>query len=127
MFGFIKKLFGSNDTVTHEQAGVKIEQAEAPYKVEAPAPVVETAPAPVVEAAPTPVVETAPVAEAAPQRAKDTKGKFVADNPATPENEAWKGGKAPAAIKAAPKKGAGKKPAAKKPAAKKSGVKKSAA
>ncbi len=121
MFGFIKKLFGSNDTVTHESAGVKIEQAEAPYKVEAPAPVVETAPAPVVEAAP------APVAEAAPQRAKDTKGKFVADNPATPENEAWKGGKAPAAIKAAPKKSAGKKPAAKKPAAKKSGVKKSAA
>jgi hypothetical protein len=126
MFGFIKKLFGNNDTATHEQA-------QAPYKVEAPvvetvvaAPVVETVvAAPVAE----PVVETAPapVAEAAPQRAKDTKGKFVADNPATPENEAWKGGKAPAAIKAAPKKAAAKKPAAKKPAAKKPGVKKSAA
>lgn len=32
-----------------------------------------------------------------PQRAKNTKGQFVADDPSTPDvNEAWKGGKAPA-------------------------------
>ena len=45
---------------------------------------------------PAPVAD-APVAEAKPQRAKDAKGKFVADDPSTPDvNEAWKGGKAPA-------------------------------
>jgi len=72
----------------------------APYKVETP-------PAPVAEA----VVEvTPPVAEVAapavteelvivkpaakPKRAK-VDGKFVKDNPATPENEAWEGGVAP--------------------------------
>jgi hypothetical protein len=32
---------------------------------------------------------------AEPKRAKDTQGKFLADNPATPENEAWVGGVAP--------------------------------
>ena len=30
-----------------------------------------------------------------PKRAKDAQGKFLADNPATPENEAWVGGVAP--------------------------------
>jgi hypothetical protein len=30
-----------------------------------------------------------------PKRAKDSQGKFLADNPATPENEAWVGGVAP--------------------------------
>ena len=40
---------------------------------------------------------TPPAVQPKPERAKDTKGKFVADNPATPNvNEAWKGGKAPA-------------------------------
>ncbi len=40
---------------------------------------------------------TPPAVQPKPERAKDTKGKFVADNPATPDvNEAWKGGKAPA-------------------------------
>ena len=41
------------------------------------------APAP----APTPVPE--------PVRARDDKGHYVADDPSTPENEAWVGGKAP--------------------------------
>ena len=103
--------FSHKNPAPQSQAPV-VQPEAAPYKVEAPAPVAPTA-------APEPVAP-APVAEAAPQRAKDTKGKFVADNPATPENEAWKGGKAPAAIKAAAKKPAAKKPAAAaKPAAKK--------
>ena len=35
--------------------------------------------------------------EVTPQRAKDAKGQFVADDPSTPNvNEAWKDGKAPA-------------------------------
>lgn len=49
--------------------------------------------------APTPVttqeVKTVAVAPA-PQRAKDAQGRFQADDPATPENEAWVGGVAPA-------------------------------
>lgn len=98
--------FSHKNPAPESQAPV-VQPEAAPYKVEAPVPV-----APV--AAPEPVAP-APVAEAVPQRAKNGQGKFVADNPATPENEAWKGGKAPAAIKAAPKKAAAKKPAAKKP------------
>ena len=122
MFGFLKKIFGNNDTATHEQT-------QSPYKVEAP--VAEAAPvvaAPVAEAAPVvaaPVVEAAPVAEAVPERAKDATGKFVADDPATPENEAWVGGQAPARKPAAIK--AAKKPAAKKPAEKKAPARKKAA
>ena len=30
-----------------------------------------------------------------PKRARTSKGKFVADDPSTPKNEAWEGGKAP--------------------------------
>ena len=73
-----------------------------PYKVETPpAPTIEA----VVEVTPAPVAE--PVAEVAapavveelviekpavkPKRAK-VNGKFVKDDPATPENEAWEGG-----------------------------------
>jgi len=41
--------------------------------------------------------ETSPVK---PKRAKDENGKFIADDPSTPENEAWEGGKAPAKPKA---------------------------
>lgn len=54
----------------------------------------------------------AAAATVAPQRTKSKDGKFVADNPATPVNEAWVGGKAPAkkAKKPAPK--AAQKPAA---------------
>jgi len=55
----------------------------------------------------------AKIEESAPKRAKDTRGKFAKDDPATPKNEAWVGGKSPA-----------KKPKAKKPVAKKSSVKK---
>lgn len=87
MFGFLKKLFSNTDAATLEQAGVKIEQAQAPYKVEPPV-----------------------VAE----RAEDSSGKFVADNPATPENESW----APALRKAMATKAPAKKATAKKPAAK---------
>lgn len=46
------------------------------------------------------------------KRARTKKGKFVADNPSTPENEAWVGGKSP-------KKKATKKKATKKTAKKK--------
>lgn len=39
---------------------------------------------------------TPPGTDSKPKRAKHPNGKFVADNPATPEvNEAWVGGKAP--------------------------------
>ena len=50
----------------------------------APAPKVTAAPAP----APEPVVEE-------PKRARDENGHFVADDPSTPENEAWVGGVSP--------------------------------
>lgn len=48
----------------------------------APAPVVESTPAP------EPVVEE-------PVRARNENGHFIADDPSTPENEAWVGGVAP--------------------------------
>lgn len=53
------------------------------------------APAPVT----TQEVNTVVVAPA-PQRARDVQGKFQADDPATPENEAWVGGVAPAKVRA---------------------------
>ena len=56
----------------------------------APAP----APAPVVE--PTPAPE--PVVEE-PVRARDERGHFIADDPSTPENEAWVGGVSPKKLK----------------------------
>ena len=89
--------FGHKNPAPQSQAPV-VQPEAAPYKVEAPVPVAPTA-------TPEPVAP-------APQRAKNNQGKFVADNPATPKNEAWKDGKAPAAVKAAPKKTAAKKPAA---------------
>ena len=58
-----------------------------------------------------------------PTRARTSKGKFVADDPTTPKNEAWEGGKAPK--KKATKKTA-KKKVAKKRVAKKTTPKKSA-
>jgi hypothetical protein len=79
-----------------------------------PAPVVleTTTPAPVVEPAPVVVEETVTIIDeppavekpaAKPKRAK-VNGKFVKDDPATPENEAWEGGVAPAKKpKASPK------------------------
>jgi len=53
----------------------------------APAPVVEPTPAP------EPVVEEVVVEE--PVRARDESGHFIADDPSTPENEAWVSGVAP--------------------------------
>ena len=53
----------------------------------APAPVVEPTPAP------EPVVEEVVVEE--PVRARNESGHFIADDPSTPENEAWVGGTAP--------------------------------
>jgi|DEB0MinimDraft_10_1074344.scaffolds.fasta_scaffold79820_2 hypothetical protein len=60
-------------------------------KKAAPAPAPAPAPEPVVEVTPEPVVEE--VVE--PVRARDENGHFVADDPSTPENEAWVGGEAP--------------------------------
>ena len=57
-----------------------------------------------------------------PKRARTSKGKFVADNPSTPKNEAWQGGKAPK--KKATRKTATKKRVAKKTTTKKSSAKK---
>lgn len=53
----------------------------------APAPAVEPTPAP------EPVVEEVVTEE--PVRARDERGHFIADDPSTPENEAWVGGVAP--------------------------------
>ena len=103
MFGFLKKLFGS-DTETNKAAGVQVEQSpvvdakveaanQAPYKVETP-----VAPAPVVEAAPAPVAE---VAKKAPAKKKPQAAKPKAEKPA----------QKPAAI-TAPKK-SGRKPKSK--------------
>lgn len=49
-----------------------------------------------------------------PKRARCDQGRFIANDPSTPENEAWVGGKSPAQKRAA------KKTTAKKPAAAKS-------
>ena len=60
-----------------------------------------------------------------PKRARTNKGKFVADDPKTPQNEAWVGGKAPkkkATRKTPTKKRATKKTATKR-TPKKSGTK----
>ena len=59
----------------------------------APTPVVEPTPAP------EPVVEEVEVKEEVvaeePVRARDERGHFIADDPSTPENEAWVGGISP--------------------------------
>jgi len=88
----------------------------APIVVETttPAPVVEetTTSAPVVVEETVAIIDEPPAVEkpaTKPKRAK-VNGKFVKDDPATPENEAWEGGVAP------PKK---PKPAPRKPRSKK--------
>jgi len=43
--------------------------------------------------APEPVVESTP--PPAPKRARDDTGHYIADDPSTPENEAWVGGVSP--------------------------------
>jgi hypothetical protein len=85
MFTFIKKLFGLPTDA--EKAAAKVPVTGVKAEISA--------------------------ADTKPKRAKNSKGKFVADNPATEKNEAWVGGKAPA-----------KKPKVKKPVAKKPAVKK---
>ena len=57
----------------------------------APTPVVESTPAP------EPVVEEVVTEE--PVRARNERGHFIADDPSTPENEAWVGGIAPKRFK----------------------------
>jgi len=102
--------------------GVESAPAAVVNETTTPAPVVvvETttlAPVAVVETAPVVVEETVaiidepPVVEkpaAKPKRAK-VNGKFVKDDPATPENEAWEGGVAPAKKPKAPPKPRSKK------------------
>ena len=60
-----------------------------------------------------------------PKRARTSKGKFVADDPKTPQNEAWVGGKAPKkkATKKTPTKKRATKKTATKRTPKKSGTK----
>ena len=59
-----------------------------------------------------------------PTRARTSKGKFVADDPTTPKNEAWEGGKAP---KKKTTRKTAKKKVAKKRVSKKTTTKKSSA
>lgn len=57
------------------------------------------------EPVPTPAPAPAPEAEVKPQRARDSKGKFIKDNPTTPQNEAWEGGTKPSKpVKRGPRK-----------------------
>jgi hypothetical protein len=83
-----------------------------PVVVETPAPVAVVEPAPVVVEETVAIIDEPPAVEkpaAKPKRAK-VNGKFVKDDPATPENEAWEGGVAPAKkAKPAPRKPRSKK------------------
>jgi len=75
------------------------------------APVAVVEPAPVVVEETVAIIDEPPVVEkpaAKPKRAK-VNGKFVKDDPATPENEAWEGGVAPAKKSKAPPKPRSKK------------------
>ena len=111
-----------NTKVSVETSADPVAVETAPYKMPEP-PVVTTipvvveetttmAPVAVVEPASVVVEETVAIVEeplvvekpaAKPKRAK-VNGKFVKDDPATPENEAWEGGVAPPKKpKAAPK------------------------
>jgi ribosomal protein L12E/L44/L45/RPP1/RPP2 len=63
MFGFLKKLFGG-DSETNKEAGVQIEQAATPYKVEPP--VINK----VEEVNAQPVVKVEKTAPAAPKSSK---------------------------------------------------------
>ena len=118
-----------NTKVTVEANAEPVAVETAPYKVPEPvattsvplvveetttsAAVVEPAPAVVEEIVA--IIEEPPAVEkpaAKPKRAK-VNGKFVKDDPATPENEAWEGGVAPPKKpKAAPKPKRTRKPKA---------------
>lgn len=87
MFKFIKRLFGG-----------KVEEPAAPAAVPTEVAAPATTPEPVA---------------AKPQRTKDPKGKFLADDPRTETNEAWVGGKAPAKK---PRRPRNRKPSNKAPA-----------
>ena len=85
--------------------------------VEAAPAVVEPTLAPVVVEA---VPESTPAPAEKPKRAKTPEGKFIKDDPSTPENEAWVGGVAPAKKPREPKAPAMDKPKApRKPRSKK--------
>jgi len=102
--------------------GVEAAPVAVVLETTTPAPIVveTTTPAPVAVVEPAPVVveETVAIIDeplavdkpaAKPKRAK-VNGKFVKDDPATPENEAWEGGVAPAKkAKPAPRKPRSKK------------------
>jgi len=96
MFNWLKNLFKDSSTIVDNAASFPFptakDQAElAPYKVE-------------------PV--STEVAEVVSKRAKDSRGKFVANDKSTPENEAWVGGKAPAKKKTPAAGARGRKPKA---------------
>lgn len=108
----VKKL---TDEAKSYPAPVPVVEEPAPVVavVEEPAPVVavveEPAPVPVKVEEPVPVVETpvpTQVVEPKPVRAKDSKGRFVKDVPATTTvNEAWVGGVKPSKpVKRGPRK-----------------------
>jgi hypothetical protein len=81
--------------------GVESAPAEAVKETTTPAPVIvveTTTPAPVAVEETAVIIDEPPAVEkpaAKPKRAK-VNGKFVKDDPSTPENEAWEGGVAPA-------------------------------
>jgi hypothetical protein len=108
-------------TVETPALGVESAPVAVVLETTTPTPVVveTTTPAPVavVEPVPVAVEETVAIVEeppavdkpaAKPKRAK-VNGKFVKDDPATPENEAWEGGVAPAKKPKAPPKPRSKK------------------
>ena len=105
--------FNKNTKVTVETSADPVAVETAPYKMpESPAvttpplaveetttlaPIAIVEPATVVVEETVAIVEEPPAVEkpaAKPKRAK-VNGKFVKDDPATPENEAWEGGVAP--------------------------------
>jgi hypothetical protein len=79
--------------------GVEAAPVAVVLETTTPAPIVieTTTPAPVVVEETVAIIDEPPAVEkpaAKPKRAK-VNGKFVKDDPATPENEAWEGGVAP--------------------------------
>jgi hypothetical protein len=114
---YIQRRKDKSAVVAVETPALGVESAPAAVVLEtttpAPVVVVET----VVDPAPVVVTETVEITAepsavekpaAKPKRAK-VNGKFVKDDPATPENEAWEGGVAPAKKPKAPPKPRSKK------------------
>ena len=91
--------------------GVEAAPVAVVLETTTPTPVAVVEPAPVVVEETVAIIDEPPVVEkpaAKPKRAK-VNGKFVKDDPATPENEAWEGGVAPAKKPKAPPKTRSKK------------------